>query len=174
MTSTTRGGRRILGSLGAAEGKGVVRMEDRFDTDIDDLWSAITDPGRLARWLGTVEGDLRLGGEFHAHYYASGWEGTGRIEVCEPPHRLLVEVKDETSRGEGTVEVVLIPAGHGTMLVWEECGMPVEHLAAYGAGIQIHVEDLADHIAGHERRADVTPRWEELETVYAPLAADVS
>jgi uncharacterized protein YndB with AHSA1/START domain len=174
MSSTTRGERRILGTLASADGRGVVRMEDRFDTNIDDLWSAITDPGRLSRWLGEVEGDLRLGGEFRARYYASGWEGTGRIEVCEPPHRLLVEVKDETSRGEGTVEVVLTPAGDGTMLVWEECGMPVEHLAAYGAGIQIHVEDLADHIAGHERRADVTPRWEELETVYAPLAADVS
>lgn len=51
--------------------------------------------------------------------------------------------------------------------------MPVEHLAAYGAGIQIHVEDLADHVAGRDRREDVTQRWEELEAVYVPLAADV-
>jgi hypothetical protein len=58
MTSNTR----ILGSLRSADGKGVVRMQDRFDTDIDDLWSALTDPRRLARWLGDVEGDLRLGG----------------------------------------------------------------------------------------------------------------
>jgi uncharacterized protein YndB with AHSA1/START domain len=172
MSSTTRGERRILGTLASADGRGVVRMEDRFDTDIDDLWSAITDPGRLSRWLGEVEGDLRLGGAFRAHYHASGWEGTGRIEVCEPPHRLLLEVKDKTARGEGTVEVVLTPAGDETMLVWEERGMPVEHLAAYGAGIQIHVEDLADHIAGRERRDDVTPRWEELESLYVNLAPD--
>jgi len=39
-----------------------VRVEDRYDTDIDDLWSALTDPGRLVRWYGQVEGDLRLGG----------------------------------------------------------------------------------------------------------------
>jgi uncharacterized protein YndB with AHSA1/START domain len=174
MTSSTRGQRRILGTLGTADGRAVVRMEDRFDTDVDDLWSAITDPDRLARWLGEVEGDLRLGGEFRAHYYASGWEGTGRIEVCEPPHRLLVEVKDETSRGEGTVEVTLTPDGDETVLVWEERGMPVEHLAAYGAGIQIHVEDLADHIAGRERRDDVTSRWEALEPVYQELALEVS
>jgi uncharacterized protein YndB with AHSA1/START domain len=174
MTSSTRGERRILGRLGAADGKGVVRMEDRFDTGIDDLWSAITDPRRLARWLGEVEGDLRIGGEFHAHYHASGWKGTGRIGVCEPPHRLLVELEDETSRGEGTVEVTLTAVGDGTVLVWEERGMPVEHLAAYGAGIQIHVEDLADHIAGRERRDDVTPRWEELELVYQELAPEVS
>jgi hypothetical protein len=59
------------------------------------------------------------------------------------------------------------------VLVWEERGMPVEHLAAYGAGIQIHVEDLADHIDGRERRSDVTPRWEELESLYVSLAAGV-
>ena len=62
MTSNARGGDRILGSLRSADGKGIVRMEDRFDTDIDDLWSALTDPGRLARWIGEVEGDLRRGG----------------------------------------------------------------------------------------------------------------
>jgi len=66
MTSNTRGGDRILGSLHSADDKGVVRMEDRYDTDIDDLWSALTEPGRLARWYGEVEGDLRLGGEYRA------------------------------------------------------------------------------------------------------------
>ena len=59
-------------------------MEDRFDTDIDDLWSALTDPGRLAHWMGEVEGDLRLGAEFRFRFFASGSEGTGRVEACEP------------------------------------------------------------------------------------------
>src|SRR6476661_9391478 len=90
MTSNALGGDRILGSLRSADGKGIVRMEDRYDTDIDDLWSALTDPGRLARWLGEVEGDLRLGGEYRFRFFASGSEGTGRVEVCEPPRRLLL------------------------------------------------------------------------------------
>ena len=85
MTGDQRTGNRILGILRSADGKGIVRVEDRFDTDIDDLWSAVTDPRRLARWMCEVEGDLRLGGEFHARFFASGWEGTGRVEVCEPP-----------------------------------------------------------------------------------------
>ena len=33
---------RILGSLRSADGKGIVRIEDRFDTGIEDLWSALT------------------------------------------------------------------------------------------------------------------------------------
>ena len=44
MTGNARPGIRILGSLRSADGKGVVRMEDRFDTDIDDVWSALTFP----------------------------------------------------------------------------------------------------------------------------------
>ena len=50
-------GHRILGRLRSADGHGVVRIEDRYDTGIDDLWSALTDPGRLARWFGQVDGD---------------------------------------------------------------------------------------------------------------------
>ena len=44
MASNARPGTRILGRLRSAGGTGVVRMEDRFDTDIDDLRSAPTDP----------------------------------------------------------------------------------------------------------------------------------
>jgi len=40
----------ILGSLRSAGGKGVVRIEDRYGTGIDDLWSALTDPSRLANF----------------------------------------------------------------------------------------------------------------------------
>jgi uncharacterized protein YndB with AHSA1/START domain len=90
MTSNAQAGARILGSLRSADGKGVVRMEDRFDTDIDDVWSALTDPLRLARWIGEVAGDLRLGGEYRYRFFASGSEGTGRVEACEPPRRLLL------------------------------------------------------------------------------------
>src|SRR5262245_19518433 len=64
MTSNTRPPNHTLGTLRSIDGKGVVRIEDRYDTDIDDLWEAVTDPARLRRWYGVVEGDLRLGGEF--------------------------------------------------------------------------------------------------------------
>jgi uncharacterized protein YndB with AHSA1/START domain len=50
MTSNAAGRGRILGSLRSEDVNGVVRMEDRFDTDIDDVWAALTDPSRLARW----------------------------------------------------------------------------------------------------------------------------
>ena len=174
MTSNARRGSRILGSLGSAEGKGIVRMEDRFDTDIDDVWSALTDPSRLARWYGEVEGDLRLGGEYRASLFASGWEGSGRVELCEPPQRLLVRIKDADEPDEQDIEAMLTAEGDQTIVVWEERGMPLDLLSAYGAGVQIHVEDLADHLAGRERRDDAKARWGELHPAYRDLAANLS
>ncbi len=167
---------RILGSLRAANVTGVVRMEDRFDTAfdtaIDDLWAALTDPRRLARWLGEVEGDLRLGGEFRARFFASGWEGTGRVDVCEPLRRLLVVTQGSRSSYELVTEVTLIADGDQTILVFEERGMPLDQLAAYGAGNQVHVEDLVAHLSGRER-GDAEARWGELLPAYETLAANI-
>ena len=169
MTSNVPASDRILGCLRSAEGRGIVRIEDRLRARVDDVWSALTEPGRLADWLGEVEGDLRLGGEFRAHFFASGWEGTGHIEVCEQPERLLVATKHEGAAHEQVIEATLAADGDGTILAWEERGMPLEHLAAYGAGVQVHVEDLAAYLNGRER-SDAAARFDQLFPAYQRLA----
>jgi uncharacterized protein YndB with AHSA1/START domain len=126
-------------------------MQDRLDADVNQVWSALTEPARLAVWYGEVEGDLRLGGEYHARLFASGWEGTGRIEACEPPRRLLVVTKDPDGSEEQEIEITLSADGDGTVLVWEERGMPLDLVAAYGAGVQVHVEDLTAYLGGGDR-----------------------
>jgi uncharacterized protein YndB with AHSA1/START domain len=173
MTENAPGGRRILGSLRTADGEGIVRMEDRFDTDIEDLWSALTDPRRLARWHSEVKGDLRLGGTFSRR--SSDGESTGRVDACDPPRRLLVTLRDADPQPgqpeETVIEATLTSDGEGTVLVVEERGLPLPLLPAYGAGVQIHVENLANHIAGREP-ADAEARWDELLPAYRDMAAD--
>jgi uncharacterized protein YndB with AHSA1/START domain len=168
--------------LRSANGKGVVRIEDRYDTGIDDLWAAITDPDRLARWHGQVEGDLRPGGTLRLYIEASDIDSTGRVEACEPPRRLLVTTRetDESYRkGQGvppfdeSLEATLTADGDHTILVIEVRGMPLDKIAFYGAGWQIHAESLAAYIAGREQ-GDGEARWDELVPAYQALAADVS
>jgi uncharacterized protein YndB with AHSA1/START domain len=138
-------------------------MEGRYETDINDLWSALTEAQRLARWIAAVDGDLRLGGAFRATF-TSGWEGPGRVDACEPPRRLLVTMGPGTEE-ETLIEAVLIAEGGGTRLVVEERGIPLEELPAHGAGWQAHLEDLAAHRAGREP-TDWRTRWTELTPSY--------
>jgi hypothetical protein len=56
-------------------------------------------------------------------------------------------------------EATLTAAGDQTILVLEERGMPLNLLAEYGAGIQVHVEDLAAHVAVRDR-CDAESRWD--------------
>ncbi len=182
MTSNADGGNRILGSLRrAADGVGVVRIEDRFDITIEDLWAALTDPVRLARWYGQVEGDLRPGGAFRVYLAADDIESTGRVEACEPPRRLRVTTRETDAsyrKGQGVppfdaaIEVTLTADGDQTILVIEVHGMPLDKIAFYGAGNQIHAENLAAYLAGREP-GDTEARWGELVPLYQDLAANV-
>jgi uncharacterized protein YndB with AHSA1/START domain len=181
MANNADAGNRILGSLRSVDGVGVVRIEDRYDTTIDDLWTAITDPDRLVRWYGQVEGDLRPGGAFHLSVASSGWDGTGRVEACEPPRRLLVTTResDESYQQgigappfEKTIEATLTADGDQTLLVIEVRGVPLDKVAFYGAGWQIHAEDLAAYLAGRAR-GDTEARWNELVPPYQDLAASL-
>lgn len=170
MTST-RGGARIVGTVRRLEdGKGAVRMEVLYDTDIEDLWSALTEPHRLARWVAEVDGDLRPGGQIHARF-TSAWDGPGRIDTCQAPHHLAVTLAPDTD-DQSVIEATLTTEADGTRtrtrLVIEERGLPIDALAYHGAGWQAHVEDLSAHLHGessggwHSRWTALTPAYEEL------------
>ena len=159
---------RVIGSIRAENGSGTVRMEEVYDTSPADLWSAVTDPERLARWVAEVTGDLRAGGDFHARF-TSGWDGPGRVDVCDPPRRLLATMSPGTA-DETVIEATLADEGGGTRLVIEERGIPLAEIAEHGAGWQAHVEDLAAHLAGLDA-GDWRERWVELGPAYSDSAA---
>jgi hypothetical protein len=92
------------------------------------------------------------------------------VEACEPPRRLLLLTMQPGQPDEQFIEVTLAADGDQTILVWEERGMPPNLLAAYGAGVQVHVEDLAAYLAGRGR-SDGEARWNELMPAYQDLAA---
>jgi uncharacterized protein YndB with AHSA1/START domain len=174
-------GDAILGSLRSADGAGIVRIENRYATGVDDLWSALTEPARLSRWYGDVEGDLRPGGDFHLRIPADGWDGIGRVNACEPRRRLQVTTRESDASSEGGqgarpfddfIEATLTADGGETVLVIEVRGLPLDKIEYSGVGWQIHAEALARHLAGQER-GDMEPRWAELIPPYRKLAAAI-
>lgn len=159
----------LTAALSVVDGKGVVHAEDVYSTEIDDLWSALTDPKRLARWLVEVAGELRLGGLFDARF-TSGWKGSGRVDVCEPPFRLLVTMNAGLD-DEMVIEAVLSAEIGGTRLVIEERGLATEDLPGHGAGWQAHLEDLGTYLSGGEPGA-WHARWLALMPAYEEVAPD--
>ena len=93
------------------------------------------------------------------------------MEACDPPRRLLLTMA-LGQPDEDVIEATMTADGSQTILVWEERGMPMYLLAAYGAGVQIHVEDLAAYLAGRER-GDTEARWDDLVPPYQDLAANI-
>src|SRR5262249_43521487 len=87
----------VLGTLSTVDGAGVVRVEDRLDAGIDDVWGALTDPERLAHWFGEVDGDLSEGAEFRVRVTLAG-ERTGRVAAWQPPHHLRLTMRDPDAR----------------------------------------------------------------------------
>jgi uncharacterized protein YndB with AHSA1/START domain len=148
-----------------------VSLSRSYPADIEDVWDAITDPLRIARWFLPVSGDLRLGGTYQLEGNAGG-----EIRACEPPRRLLLTwIMGEPPAGgdSSLVAVVLEPDpdadsgadGRGTRLtlthtavvppeMWDTFGP-----GAVGVGWDLALIGLAHHLAGD----DLDNNPEELE-----------
>lgn len=171
---------KITGSMRSLDAtRGAVRVEDVYDTGIDDLWAACTDPERLERWIAKVSGDLRVGGSIHA-VFTSTWTGPGRIDACDAPHHLLLTMEPGTPE-ETQLEAWLTAEGTRTRLVVEDRGLPLTHLAFHGAGWQAHLEDLARSLSGSSGPrawSEQAPepswreRWNELTPAYQERPVD--
>jgi uncharacterized protein YndB with AHSA1/START domain len=158
----TARGSTVTGVLRRVDGRTDVELESVYDTDPSDLWAAVTEPARLARWLGEVDGDLRAGGSFRADL--DGDVATGEILVCEPPARLQLTwcFGDDPPT---LIAVELTPVGARTRLALHERGVPEDDAAGFGAGWQAYLEVLGDVLAGSPAR-DRHARFRELVPAY--------
>jgi uncharacterized protein YndB with AHSA1/START domain len=122
----------------------VVGLRRRYEAGVEDVWDAVTDPDRLARWLLPVTGDLRVGGTYQLEGNAGG-----EILRCEPPRSLAVTWGAPVS----IVRVSLTGDGGATLLELEH-SVPVEFAGSgagalyVGPGWDVTVLGLALHLAG--------------------------
>jgi len=101
-----------------------VHLTRSYDSPVEEVWDAITEPERIARWLYPISGDLRVGGSFQLEGNAGG-----DILECEPPNRLKVTFGGPTSH----VELRLTSNASGDTVFDLEHTVPLE-MAGSGAG----------------------------------------
>lgn len=131
-----------------------------YDTDIDDLWDAITNAERIPRWFLPVSGELKLGGRYQLQGNAGG-----TITRCEPPRALSVTWEmfgalswvNVTLRSEGAERTLLElqhiahPEAH-----WDQFGP-----GAVGVGWELGLLGLARHLdaPAAARPPEGDPAW---------------
>jgi uncharacterized protein YndB with AHSA1/START domain len=84
-----------------------VSLRREYPAEVEDVWEAVTDPQRLARWFAPVSGEFREGGAFKVEGNAEG-----EILECLPPSALAVTWGGPAS----IIRVRLTTTGEGTAL----------------------------------------------------------
>lgn len=149
--------RRTMGSATLPAGDAyTMELRRRYDASVDEVWHAITDPERIARWLKPVAGDLRLGGSFEIE----GGEH-GEILSCEPPSRLRVswlfgpEADEWPGTSEVEVRLAAGPAGDTELELVHAAALgepmfPTYGPGAGGVGWDLHLLTLSCYLAEGE------------------------
>ncbi|HET8653391.1 MAG TPA: SRPBCC family protein [Gaiellaceae bacterium] len=151
-----------------------VRFERRYDASPEELWSALTEPDRLRRWLADVaELDLRVGGRFLLRWQESdGTQETDGTILALDPGRVIELNWTYPGEPDSVARFELRPDGNGTILVLDHRGLPPGSIAGYGAGWHSHLDSLAAHLSGGQ--ADWSARFQELGATYVRQAEAVT
>jgi uncharacterized protein YndB with AHSA1/START domain len=120
--------RRTLGDR-VLEGKEarVLTISQVYDTDVDDLWDACTNPERIPRWFLPVSGELKVGGKYQLEGNAGG-----TVERCDPPKSFAATW--EMNGGVSWIEIRLTSEGDGTRFELEHVAHVDDHWEEYGPG----------------------------------------
>lgn len=164
--------RREVGTdtLPAGEAQ-VITLSRRYPAAVEDVWDAVTDPERLARWFLPVTGDLRLGGTYQLEGNAGG-----EIRVCQPPRHLqvtwilgpppgpedssLVDVTLDDD-GDGGTRLTLTHTAVVPPDMWDTYGP-----GAVGVGWDLGLLGLAAHLEGVDLGE---PAEREADPAYRPV-----
>ena len=154
------------GTIVERDGRHVLVQTREFRAPIEDVWAAVTDSERLARWVGSWEGDPASGsvqfrmlfeGEDHA-------PETMTIRVCEPPHRLHL-----TSQAGDDVWLLELDLTHRdgvTTLTFSQPGVTQEQAGGVGPGWDYYLDRLVDAETGAD------PALRDFDRDYYPATAE--
>jgi uncharacterized protein YndB with AHSA1/START domain len=164
---------RDLGTVDeAADGTVTLRYERVFPRPIATVWSAITEPARIADWLGPAELEPRVGGRFAVRVGPGGRVPIeGKVVVWEPPS-VLACTWNWPEGPAGTIRYELSPDGaHATRLVFTHVGLSAERQNSVLAGWHLYLERLEQAVRGERPPADFSARHAEVQALYGDVEA---
>ena len=175
--------RRAVGdrTLEAGEAR-VSTISQVYDTDIEDLWDAVTDAERIRRWFLPISGDLREGGRYQLQGNAGG-----TVSRCDKPNGYSAtwEFNDQvswvevrlTAEGEGRTRFELEHVAHVADEFWDQYGPGATGVGWDGAflGLAIHLSDPASSMNPEEAMAwGLSPEGKEFNRLSADSWAEAA
>jgi uncharacterized protein YndB with AHSA1/START domain len=140
-------------------------VDRTFAAPIEDVWAAVTDPERTARWLGTWTGDPASGTVRLAMTF-EGQEPPGdevEIRECVPPRRLAVTT--QVGEDRWYLDVDLSEEDGVTTLSFSQPDVPEHDAASVGPGWEYYLDRLVAVQAGDD------PGAVDFERDYYPAMA---
>ncbi len=140
-----------------------VRFERHYPRPPEKVWRALTDPERLADWMGASRVEPYVGGKFET--MLDGLRPMkGRVLVWDPPKALELQWSNGHAP-DSTVRYELAPEGDGTRVILTHRHMPYATSALMLPGWHAYFDRLAQVLAG-EAPPDLDTRWRQMQTVY--------
>jgi len=93
-----------------------LRYERRYDRPVETVWKALTEPARLADWMGTARVEPYVGGRYEL-FIDSPQPMRGRVVTWQPPE-LLEYSWHSAGAPSSLVRCELVPDGAGTRLIF--------------------------------------------------------
>ncbi|MGY1822375.1 SRPBCC family protein [Geodermatophilus sp. SYSU D00079] len=150
-----------------ADGRQRLEFRRSWPDPVDDVWAAITEPDRLARWIGRYEGERGPGGTGTFTMAFEEGEHTGaavRIVECDPPRRLVVEWTAEELGWR--LELDLSSDGDTTTLVFSQALAPGMAAGDVLGGWHWYLDRLDAEVAGTAGPGEWEPFWAEVGPLY--------
>ena len=154
-------------STGEADGTVTLRYERIYARPIKTVCSAISEPERIADWLGTADLDTRVGGRFSVMVGAKrDIPIKGEVVAWEPPS--LLSCSWTWPGGvAGVIRYELSAEGpETTRLVFTHSGLPREQMDSVLPGWHLYLERLGQAIEGGLPEQDFTARHAEVRASY--------
>jgi len=128
------------------------RLEFRrsWPDPVDDVWAALTEPDRLARWIGVYEGERGTGGTGTFAMTQEEGDHAGSpttILECDPPRRLVIEWEQEDSEN-WRIDLDLTTEGGRTVLRFVQVFGADADVTDYAMGWHWYLEKLGAEVGG--------------------------
>ncbi|WP_369135055.1 SRPBCC family protein [Modestobacter sp. I12A-02662] len=124
-----------------------VQFRRSWPDPIEDVWAALTEDDRTARWFGSYEGERRVGGSGTLTMTHEG-ESAGepmRIVECDPPRRLVVQWESEQA---WRIQLDLTEEQDRTVLLFTQVFPPGTDAGDYVLGWHWYLDKLGAEVSG--------------------------